>query len=96
MNGAADVARDEHLARLRRVEGQVRGIARMIEDGRACGDVLLQLRAAINALCRLQDRVLQGHLRECLRSGVAGRDGGDGGERVVEEIFALVSRYRNP
>ena len=94
MAGNGVSARAGHIARLRRVEGQVHGIGRMIEEGRPCGDVLLQLRAAIQALCRLQDHVLQGHLRECLHAGLGGN--GDDRESAVAEIFELLSRYRGP
>jgi DNA-binding FrmR family transcriptional regulator/copper chaperone CopZ len=59
--------RKGHLARLGRIEGQVRGIRRMIEQERACAEVLPQLRSVINALCRVQDHVLHQHLRRCVR-----------------------------
>jgi DNA-binding FrmR family transcriptional regulator len=86
--------RDEHLARLGRIEGQVRGVRRMIEEGRACAEVLPQLRSVINALCRVQDRVLHQHLRRCVRESFEA--GVDERERRTEEIYALLSRYREP
>jgi DNA-binding FrmR family transcriptional regulator len=86
--------RDGTLARLSRIEGQVRGIRRMIEEERACAEVLPQLRSAINALCRVQDHVLHRHLRRCVRESFA--SGGDERESKTEEIFSLLSRYREP
>lgn len=53
------------LARLRRVEGQIRGIHRMIEDGRECRDVITQLSAAARALDRTRFRLLASGLRYC-------------------------------
>ena len=86
--------RHEHLARLSRIEGQVRGVRRMIEEGRACAEVLPQLRSVINALCRVQDRVLHQHLRRCVRESFEA--GADERDRKTEEIFLLLSRYREP
>ncbi len=86
--------RDGMLARLSRIEGQVRGVRRMIEEERACAEVLPQLRSVINALCRVQDHVLHQHLRRCVRESFAA--GGDEGDRKTEEVFLLLSRYRQP
>ena len=87
--------RDAQIARLSRIEGQVRGVARMIESGRPCVEVLPQLRSVIHALCRVQDHVLHQHLRRCVRESF-GAEGVDERERKAEEIFALLGRYREP
>jgi CsoR family transcriptional regulator, copper-sensing transcriptional repressor len=86
--------RDAIFARLSRIEGQVRGVRRMIEEERACAEVLPQLRSVINALCRVQDNVLHQHLRRCVRESF--ESGGDERDRKTEEIFSLLSRYREP
>ena len=86
--------RDAQIARLSRIEGQVRGVRRMIEDGRLCAEVLPQLRSVINALCRVQDRVLQQHLRRCVRDSFEA--GADERDRKTEEIFLLLGKYREP
>ena len=86
--------RDGTLARLNRIEGQVRGVRRMIEEERACAEVLPQLRSVINALCRVQDHVLHQHLRRCVRESF--ESGGDERDSKTEEIFSLLSRYREP
>jgi DNA-binding FrmR family transcriptional regulator len=93
--GATAETRQRHLARLSRIEGQVRGIRRMVEEERACADVLAQLRSAIQALCRVQDHVLHQHLRRCVRESF--HEGADAErERRADEVFALLSRYREP
>ena len=56
----------ETLARLRRVEGQVRGLQRMIEDGRECEDVLTQLMAVRSALEQVSLLLLDAHIQRCL------------------------------
>ena len=88
-------ARAVHLARLSRIEGQVRGIRRMIEEERACDEVLPQLRSVTRALCRVQDLVLRQHLRRCVRESFTAGSG-EQREHKAEEIFVLLSRYREP
>jgi DNA-binding FrmR family transcriptional regulator len=88
-------AREAMLARLSRIEGQVRGVRRMVEDGRACAEVLPQLRSVINALCRVQDLTLHQHVRRCVRESFDAR-ASEERERKVEEVLLLLSRYREP
>ena len=59
-------AANDVMRRLRRIEGQVRGIITMIEDGRECADVITQLAAASRALDRAGFRLLSSGLRQCL------------------------------
>jgi len=62
------------LNRLKRIEGQVRGVARMVDEDRYCIDVLTQLRAVRSALARVETELLKGHLEHCIESAiVAGR-----------------------
>jgi DNA-binding FrmR family transcriptional regulator len=82
-------------ARLSRVEGQVRGIQRMVEQQRPCEEILAQLRSAINALCRAQDRVLHEHLRRCVTESFGAAGHGERG-RKVDEVLALLGKYREP
>jgi DNA-binding FrmR family transcriptional regulator len=88
-------AREALLARLSRIEGQVRGVRRMVEEGRACAEVLPQMRSVIQALCRVQDLTLHQHLRRCLRESFAA-PAAEERERKAEEVFLLLSRYRAP
>lgn len=88
-------ARHAHQARLSRIEGQVRGIQRMLEQERPCEEILAQLRSAINALCRVQDRVLHQHLRRCVTESFGAAEHGER-ERKVEEVLSLLGKYREP
>lgn len=56
----------EQLGRLRRIEGQVRGIEKMIEDGRYCMDILIQLRAVRAALKKVECNILNKHMQHCV------------------------------
>jgi DNA-binding FrmR family transcriptional regulator len=67
------VERDEKgrlLNRLNRLEGQVRGIARMVEDDRYCIDTLTQIRAARAALAKVESELLRDHLHHCVHGAI--------------------------
>ena len=78
-------SKDELLARLRRVEGQVRGIERMVDEDAYCIDVLTQISAANSALRRVAVGLLHDHLGHC----VAEARSGDGADRVAEATAAI-------
>ncbi|MDN5345324.1 MAG: CsoR family transcriptional regulator, copper-sensing transcriptional repressor [Clostridia bacterium] len=65
-NSAREVCQEEILARLKRIEGQVRGVARMVEEKRSCGDIVMQLAAIKAAISQVGASVLSAHLATCL------------------------------
>lgn len=85
-----DSNKDDVLRRLRRVEGQVRGIAQMVESDRYCIDVLTQVAAATKALQSVAVGLLDDHLRHCVTDAVA--QGGREADRKVAEATAAVAR----
>lgn len=80
MNGY-DASKDDLQQRLRRIEGQVRGIARMIDDDKYCIDVLTQVSAATKALKTVALSLLGDHLRHCVAEASA-----EGGQVAAEKI----------
>ena len=76
------------LKRLRRVEGQVRGITRMVESDTYCIDVLTQVSAATRALQAVALELLGEHLSHCVRNAVAA-GGPEGDEKIVEARAAI-------
>ncbi|WP_093115336.1 metal-sensitive transcriptional regulator [Thermoleophilum album] len=74
------------LGRLRRIEGQVRGIQRMVEEERYCIDVLTQIAAVQAALDRVALSLLDEHARHCV---VGGKGPGDADERTTEMMAAV-------
>jgi DNA-binding FrmR family transcriptional regulator len=84
---------DDLIRRLRRVEGQVRGLQKMIEEGRYCVDILTQIDAVTAALARVQDQVLESHLNHCVAEALEGEDRGARKERV-DEVVTLLKKYR--
>jgi DNA-binding FrmR family transcriptional regulator len=80
------------LQRLRRIEGQVRGIVRMVEQERYCVDILTQLRAARAALRRVEDAVLREHVEHCVAQAI--RSGEPARQREkVDELLDVLSRF---
>lgn len=75
------------LARLRRIEGQVRGVHRMVEDDTYCIDVLTQISAATRALQAVAVGLLEDHIGHCVVD--AARDGGDASAKVKEASDAI-------
>ena len=73
--------------RLRRIEGQVRGIHKMIEGDRYCPDILTQIMAVQEALRGVTRELVRNHLRHCVTSAV--REGGGEAERVTAELAEL-------
>lgn len=84
-------ARQQTLNRLKRIEGQVRGVARMIEDERYCIDVLTQLRAAKAALARVESVLLRDHLSHCIEHAIVSGDASEQ-RRKASELIDLLGR----
>ena len=81
--------KDQLIKRLSRVEGQVRGIARMVDDERYCIDILQQLSAVKAALDKVALGVLDDHVHHCM---TAGAGDADRMEEMTGELMAAVSR----
>jgi len=80
------------LRRLKRIEGQITGIARMVEDGRYCMDILTQLRAARAALGKVEEQVLRAHAEHCVAQAV--RSGSEReAQKKLDEIFEVIGRF---
>jgi CsoR family transcriptional regulator, copper-sensing transcriptional repressor len=83
--------REAVLRRLARIEGQVRGVRRMVEDEAYCIDVLTQIAAVDKALDGVALKLLADHTNHCVRDAVA--RGGDEGDEKVSELLAAVERF---
>ena len=78
--------------RLHRIEGQVRGIERMIEDDRYCIDILTQVAAVKTALEQVAARLLEDHVTHCVAEALASGDAAVAGQKS-EELLAAVQRF---
>jgi DNA-binding FrmR family transcriptional regulator len=77
--------------RLSRIEGQVRGIARMVDDDRYCIDIVTQISAVRAALRRLEEEILRDHVAHCVENAIASGNRADQ-RRKIEELMQVVSR----
>lgn len=83
--------KDTCLQRLGRIEGQVRGIAKMVAEDRYCLDVVTQITAVRAALRRVEEEVLRDHVAHCVEHAIASGDPAEQ-RRKVQELVELLSR----
>jgi DNA-binding FrmR family transcriptional regulator len=87
--GRYQADKDELLTRFRRVNGQISGIAGMVEEERYCPEVLTQLSAAIAALEKIGYILLRDHVRYCVSEGISAGEG----EAYLDELMATIQRF---
>lgn len=90
----ANVKHKDKLNRLSRIEGQVRGIASMIEDGRYCIDILNQLQAIKSALARVESRILKEHVETCVTDAINSGDSEDQ-KNKIDELVDLLEKVKS-
>jgi len=84
---------EDNLLALRRIEGQVRGIQRMIEEHQYCIDILNQIYAVKGALAKVEEKILERHFRHCVTEAVKGSSEKQKQEKL-DEILKLISQAR--
>ncbi|MEM7543060.1 MAG: metal-sensitive transcriptional regulator [Pseudomonadota bacterium] len=86
--------RKRSIARLKRIEGQVRGLVKMMEEDRYCIDIIQQVQAAKGALDRVESEVLKEHLGTCVQEAL---ESGDANEqlRTVGELVDLITKVKS-
>lgn len=84
-------ASDKALKNLNRVEGQIRGIAKMVEADRYCIDVVTQIEAARAALARIESDLLRQHLGHCVHRAMNSKNASEQ-EKVIEELVSVFRR----
>jgi DNA-binding FrmR family transcriptional regulator len=81
------------LIALKRIEGQVRGVQRMIEDREYCIDILNQIHAVKGALSRVEEKILEKHFQNCVTEAVSGNSKKEK-QRKLDEVLALIQQTR--
>ncbi|UCE48269.1 MAG: metal-sensitive transcriptional regulator [Phycisphaerales bacterium] len=84
---------DSDLVALRRIEGQVRGVQRMIEDRKYCIDILNQIYAVKGALAKVEERILKRHFESCVTEAVQGTSEEEK-QNKLDEILKLINQTR--
>ena len=77
-----------NLTRLRRIEGQLRGLQRMVDDDRYCADILTQISSVQEALRGVSRELMRNHLKHCATSAI--RSGGDEADEMYDELVDLM------
>ena len=87
--GSYQASKQDLLRRFRRVNGQIAGTAKMVDEERYCPEVLIQLSAAIAALEKIGFILLRDHVKHCVADGI--RDGN--GDAYLDELVATIERF---
>lgn len=82
-----ETTKKDLTSRLNRIEGQIRGVCKMIEDDRYCGDVLIQLSAISNSIKSLSLKILEKHLKHCVKNDIL-----EGHDEALDEIIYLIKK----
>jgi DNA-binding FrmR family transcriptional regulator len=87
-------AKDSALKRLERIEGQVRGLIRMVDEDRYCIDIVTQISAARAALRKVEEEVLQDHVAHCVEHAISSGNKAEQRRKVAElmEVFSRTAR----
>ena len=89
----SDLIKKKTGDRLKRIEGQIAGIRRMVEEDRYCVDVLTQTSAAVSALRGVEDVVMQNHLNTCVVDAIRNDDPTQQQEKI-DEVMAVIGKFR--
>jgi len=83
----------DNIVALKRIEGQVRGVQRMIEDRQYCIDILNQIHAVKGALARVEEKILQKHFQHCVTTAIMGSSENEK-QQKLDEILKLINQTR--
>ena len=84
---------EEELVRLRRIEGQIRGIQKMVEQKRYCIDILTQLSSVVGAIKSVEENILERHLNGCVNQSFHKDSKGDRSKKI-EEVIDVLRKFR--
>jgi DNA-binding FrmR family transcriptional regulator len=81
------------LSRLKRIEGQVRGLQKMVENDRYCIDILTQAASVVAALHRVEDLIMEQHLQTCVSEAIRSGEPEEK-NRKIQEVMEVLSKFR--
>jgi len=84
---------EEQLEYLNKIEGQIRGIQKMIEEKRYCVDIITQLHSVMGALYRVENEVFKKHIDGCVVNALKGKSEAEK-QKKINEVIELISRFR--
>ena len=80
---------DAVTKRLKRIEGQIRGLIKMVEEDKTCEEILIQISSAKTALHKTGQVILEGHLRHCVVDGI--REGQE--EETIKKLYSAIEQF---
>lgn len=83
----------EQLEFLRKIEGQIRGIQKMIEEKRYCVDIITQIHSVIGALYRVENEIFKKHIDGCVVNALKGKSEQEK-QRKINEVMGLIAKFR--
>jgi CsoR family transcriptional regulator, copper-sensing transcriptional repressor len=89
--GVDEQIKERNLKRLRRIEGQVRGLQRMVEEDRYCADILTQISSVHQALRSVGRELVRNHLKHCAATAI--RAGDDQAEQMYDEVVDMMFKH---
>ena len=90
---AQAVSHDEEIVRLKRIEGQIRGVQKMIHEKRYCIDILTQLSSVVGAIRSVEENILERHLKGCVRQSFTSGHKDDRQEKI-DEVINVLKKFR--
>lgn len=84
---------EEEIVRLNRIEGQIRGVKKMIEEKRYCIDILTQLSSIVGAIMSVEENILSRHLKGCVQESFVKGSREDRAQKI-EEVIEVLRKFR--
>ncbi|WP_075981996.1 metal-sensing transcriptional repressor [Bacillus massilinigeriensis] len=84
-----DIEKEQMITRLKRIEGQVRGLQKMIDEDRYCVDILIQVTAVNNALKKVGMNLLERHTNHCVSNAIKSGDG----DQAIDELMKVIEQF---
>jgi DNA-binding FrmR family transcriptional regulator len=84
-----EISKEEILNRMKKIEGQAKGIQKMIEEDKCCGDIMVQISAIRSAINKVGGLIMDRYIKECLRESLKDKNS----DNSIEEIIETIVRY---
>jgi len=84
------VSKEDILNRMKKIEGQAKGIQKMIEDDKCCGDIMVQISAIRSAINRVGGLIMDRYVKECLKESLKNGKGDESIDEIIETIVKYV------
>lgn len=89
MNSLSEEDKDNLIVRLKRIEGQVRGLQRMVDEKKYCVDILTQVEATRGALKKVGLKILDRHINGCVQTAIQDKEG----EEIIDELMDVIEKF---